>query len=625
MSRTAIILLVVVLVFASVTAAGDRARQTELFNPTMSALDVEDFATYVLNGNRVGQFVCNQGRFYPGSGEVGVTAEWPAGSGHEQMYRMNVFVGIPNNVVQSRTSRTREWNPLPGYHNGEVGLLAVSTDNSTWPRDELGEPYWPVQDGEGNARILSMQDSYGVYDDGNNALGEQDPANFLNIEIHQSSYSWNTAVDDDYIVFQFDVINKGDPKDSLYFTHYSDLDCGGWRGLIEYADDILVFDQDQRAYFQYDADNQTDNWEGDPFPIAIVFLSTPEVDGEEVGITDWHYTSDAREPDGATEDTEFFWYMSSDPRLRDNETDWPDLFHGDDIHFDDPSLIPPEGREITVFSSSGPYHMEQGDTLRFIIAMVCGEDQDDVEANVDRIWQVYNDNWTVKFVPQPIVTGLGSDSQVTLTWDNSLDVSYVDIFTGTNTLAGYRIYKTEDPRRLTWSLLDSLLVGEYAGSEGEAQQYQWSDDNVTNGFYYSYAVTAFDSTGDASGIAALSDSLNTVEVRPASAPNTTNLQRIRVVPNPFVVSAAWERERLGNLPEGEPVRELAFVNLPPECTIKIFTVDGDLVRTIDHDNGTGTEYWDIRSDYNQMVSTGVYFYHVDSSHGEHLDKFAIVR
>ena len=91
------------------------------------------------------------------------------------------------------------------------------------------------------------------------------------------------------------------------------------------------------------------------------------------------------------------------------------------------------------------------------------------------------------------------------------------------------------------------------------------------------------------------------------------------------ISAQWERERLGNISDGEPVRELTFVNLPGNCTIKIFTVDGDLVKTLRHTNGSGTAYWDIRSDYNQMLSTGVYFYHVDSDAGEKIGKFAIIR
>jgi hypothetical protein len=82
---------------------------------------------------------------------------------------------------------------------------------------------------------------------------------------------------------------------------------------------------------------------------------------------------------------------------------------------------------------------------------------------------------------------------------------------------------------------------------------------------------------------------------------------------------------LGNIPNGEPIRELAFTNLPGECTIKIFTIDGDLVKVLQHHGTGGTAYWDVRSDFNQMVATGVYFYHVESSFGEKVGKFAIIR
>jgi len=624
--RIAGIILVFVLVAVLLPAsAADRDRDAgTVVNSDASVMDVIDFATNNLDINKIGQFVCNQGRFYPGSGEVGVTAEWPIGSGHEQMYRMNVFVGIPGNVVQSRNSRVREWNPLPGYHNGDRGFLAVSNDEATWPLDGSNQPFWPVRDAEGNAYILSQQDSYGVFDDGNNSLGDQDPSKYLNIEIHQSSYAWNTELDADYIIFQFDVVNNGEPKDSMYFTHYTDFDCGGWRGLVEYADDFVEFEPDRRFYYQYDADNDTDNWEGNPFFIGTVMLETPEINGEELGITDWHWTDSADEPDGATEDTEFFWYMSSDPRLRDDADTWPNLFHGDDIHFDDPSTIPDGGTVIAVWMSSGPYAVDTGDTLRFICAMVAGADYDAISANVDRIWDVYASGYQVKTVPQPVVAADALGGRVLLQWDNRIDTGYIDPFTGTNTLQGYRIYKTEDPQRVEWTLNDSVAVGEYTDT-GDPAVYTWTDMDVINGFYYSYAVTAYDSLGAESGIAALDDGTTTVEVRPSAHPNTGDIGQVNVVPNPFVISAQWERERLGNLPEGEPVRELAFVNLPARCTIKIFTLDGDLVKTIQHDDGAGTEYWDIRSDFNQMVATGVYFFHVDADGSDHVGKFAIVR
>ncbi|MBZ0183065.1 MAG: T9SS type A sorting domain-containing protein [Melioribacteraceae bacterium] len=70
---------------------------------------------------------------------------------------------------------------------------------------------------------------------------------------------------------------------------------------------------------------------------------------------------------------------------------------------------------------------------------------------------------------------------------------------------------------------------------------------------------------------------------------------------------------------------MSFTNLPSECTIKIYTIDGDLVKTIEHTSGTGTAFWDIRSEYNQLIATGVYFYHVSSKYGEKIGKFAIVR
>jgi hypothetical protein len=390
---------------------------------------------------------------------------------------------------------------------------------------------------------------------------------------------------------------------------------------VEYADDILAFDRDRQFYYQYDADNATTNWEGPPFYLGVMFLETPEVDGQRLGITDFHYTSDSREPLGDVEDRETYWYMSSDQRLKDDEANWPDLFHGDDLHYDDCSLIPPQGRELTVFASSGPYSMATGDTLRFMVAMLAGADGNEISQNADRIREVYESNWRVKVVPQPRVTASTGNAMVTLGWDNSIDLSYVDIYAGRNNLQGYRVYKTEDPQRLTWTLHDSLAVGAYAPG---TTSYEWVDQSVINGFYYSYAVTAHDSTGDESGIAVLDAAMNTVEVRPSAAPSSA-MERIRVVPNPFIISARWERERLGNIPEGEPIRELAFVNLPGECTIKVFTIDGDMVRTLRHANGTGTEYWDIRSDYNQMVATGVYIFHVESPQGEHVGKFAIVR
>lgn len=623
--RTFCYLIPVLLLLAGLLPADEGRRRDERSdgmaqNAAAQALNQRTFN--VLAINKLGQYVSNMGQFYSSWNELSPTAEWPLGSGHEAMWRMNLYIGTPGNVVQTRTFGTKEWDPVDGYQNPEIGLTAVSNDTSTWPRDGEGSPYWPVRDKDGNNLIRSSQDSYAVFRDRTNYLSQQDPSKRLNIEVHQSSYAWNTALDEDYIIFQFELINDTTvAKDSLYFCIYADFDAGGFGD--DWVDDKVDLELDRQFTYFYDADNWSVDWETEPFHIGLVFLETPEVGGVRPGITDWHYTDNFNEPRDITNDVEQFQLMSSDPRLRD-DPNWPDLFHGDDLHYDDPSLIRATGDTLVTFNSSGPYHMEPFDTLRFVVAMICGQDYEDISANVDRLWEVYNNGYRVKSVPQPRVSGSEADGRAVIRWDNRIDREYVDPNTGTNTLKYYRIYKTEDPQQLSWTLIDSLPRMFSESDPYQENAYQFVDVEVINGFYYSYAVTVFDSSGDESGIARVAENVNTVELRPRSeAQGGTG--KIRVVPNPYVISASWERERLGNIADGEPIRELSFINLPANCTIRVFTVDGDLVKTIRHTNGTGTEYWDIRSDFNQMIATGVYFFHVDAPQGEVVGKFAIIR
>ncbi|MBN8546450.1 MAG: hypothetical protein J0L60_10005 [Ignavibacteria bacterium] len=103
----------------------------------------------------------------------------------------------------------------------------------------------------------------------------------------------------------------------------------------------------------------------------------------------------------------------------------------------------------------------------------------------------------------------------------------------------------------------------------------------------------------------------------------TSLNKIRVVPNPYVVSSLYEPE-FGEL-RREPLRQIQFINLPPECTIHIFTIDADLVKTINHSSSNGTEVWDLRSEGGREISAGMYIYVVKTSGGEFIDRFAVIK
>jgi len=105
----------------------------------------------------------------------------------------------------------------------------------------------------------------------------------------------------------------------------------------------------------------------------------------------------------------------------------------------------------------------------------------------------------------------------------------------------------------------------------------------------------------------------------------SELDRIAVVPNPYVGTSSFEpRSQI----EGRGERRVQFIHLPPQCTIRIFNIRGELIRTLYHDGVTsdGALWWDLRTEEQQDIAYGVYIFHVDAPGiGEHIDKFALVK
>ncbi len=105
----------------------------------------------------------------------------------------------------------------------------------------------------------------------------------------------------------------------------------------------------------------------------------------------------------------------------------------------------------------------------------------------------------------------------------------------------------------------------------------------------------------------------------------SDLDKIFVAPNPYIGAASWERagDAIGR---GE--RKIIFFNLPTQCTIRIFNIRGELIKTIEHSGNIneGSADWDLKTNNNEDVAYGVYFYHVEAPGiGEYKDKFAIIK
>ena len=56
-----------------------------------------------------------------------------------------------------------------------------------------------------------------------------------------------------------------------------------------------------------------------------------------------------------------------------------------------------------------------------------------------------------------------------------------------------------------------------------------------------------------------------------------------------------------------------------------FSLSGDLIQTLQHTSGTGSEDWDLISRNTQKVVSGIYLYNVRGEGVDYIDKFVVIR
>lgn len=90
------------------------------------------------------------------------------------------------------------------------------------------------------------------------------------------------------------------------------------------------------------------------------------------------------------------------------------------------------------------------------------------------------------------------------------------------------------------------------------------------------------------------------------------LNRIKAVPNPYVVTNTFEQP-LPPQVRGRGERVINFINLPNLSKIHIYTSSGAHIRTLDHEGNLndGTVKWDLRTKEGLDIAYGVYFYVVE--------------
>lgn len=174
-------------------------------------------------------------------------------------------------------------------------------------------------------------------------------------------------------------------------------------------------------------------------------------------------------------------------------------------------------------------------------------------------------------------------------------------------ISGFEIYRAESQVDSTYYLVHEAGPAERSFVDG---------DDTPNpagppirGLNYYYYITAVGNVNDNDGSAMTpqnplrSSRYYTQTYDPArlQRPAGEAMSEIRVVPNPYVSSASNDFSF-----EQDNLERLAFFEVPGDATIRIFTELGEPIRTIEHDDGSGDAYWDLRTESKQRVVSGVY-------------------
>ena len=301
------------------------------------------------------------------------------------------------------------------------------------------------------------------------------------------------------------------------------------------------------------------------------------------------------------------------------------------LNGDDKSLQAGAEDRIVPFMlmSCGPYEIAPSGQVRIVLVeAVAGlsledamrglsaqadlpEGREMLRATIDNAAALFQNNYQVAAVSPPSppidVIPIPKDQTISISWPE-LYKDWINPITGSQNFKEYRIYRSEHTYNGPFERIRVLRPSSASHVRDYFDQlnniWAYKDDDIKLGVSYYYAVTSLDDDGQESYLT------NRI-VEPVKAANqpAANTLDIIVFPNPF-------RRKSGFPTPGEE-NSIVWTNLPARCTVRIYTSNGELVRTIEHDNpNVGETVWDQLSDAKQKTAPGIYFWTVTSDVGD---------
>jgi len=322
-------------------------------------------------------------------------------------------------------------------------------------------------------------------------------------------------------------------------------------------------------------------------------------------------------------------------------------------------------------TSTGPFNdFVNGSSLRAVYVAAVGLGLRGLRQNIDNALQAYyagsvssdpyhpsdfisDIHWSLPVppsIPNLVYSPYPKGQGIVLAWDDVAEKT-PDPKLGQLDFEGYRVY------RAAYSPSEWQLIAAFDHVDAEVTVYDANGDSLgrvnlpdvvytlidtggtflgqsyaqpVNGLPYYYAVTAYDPAKPDINLPSIESPKTNFKIDLAtgaplpvipnilyeSVQSSYDLTKIRVVPNPYKGYSELE-ERFQE--------KLMFQGLPSACKLSVFTLTGDLVIAIDHNDGTGQELWNLISRNNQAIKAGLYIYVVETENDKHIGKFVVLR
>lgn len=609
---------------------------------------------------------------YPGNVPAeSLGLEYPIGARVEHLFGGGLWIGGFLDTSQAGSSPPLRL--VTTCYEGWAGPLyetypGSTSDDIIWraaQQDTAVPPGWVQYWGNSLPyKPISDNDFYCTYTDTAQRVGGHIP---LRLKIIQSSYAWNDPYADAIIIFEYRIINMGRKViDSAYISYFFEADVGPIDVPQYWTHDFTAYIANSRtAYIHNPLDVGST-------PVGAALLWPPDS-------PQLRYT--------------FQWFPG--PQTPPNDAAKYALMSSGQIKPDEyPSLS--DTRFLFSFGpfSVKPITDPNPDTLKIAVAVVSGfshriDHRIVLQNNAARALDIYLNQGirlpaTPPSPPLRVNVGfrrveldwkwrLGDDvlygrPDPELNWDSTNQVArrYPDRISnpppgydstrGGRNFEAYRIWRSEDPRFSEAPEASFTLLGQFDAPTDSFEsntglQYTLVDSNLVRGKVYRYSVTSLSIPNLAYLPIQIGDSTVVVEVpvEPLESAKRVNAMRIElpfavsqelgkvsVVPNPYRTDRDYTVESGGY--EGltsewnENRRAIKFINLPEVCTIRIFSLSGDLIRTIEHDGRAsvggfprGDVSMPLLSESNRALASGIYIFTVESAAGVQTGKFIIIR